>query len=121
MTIRIGNDIKIVATVTRRGVAEDFTGKTLRLLLVSAGERLTLTPEVAGNVLTYVWLGSEQKKTGAYKLTLIEDYGEGHRNTVDACGLLTLSPCSHEDRGRTGTQTVAVAMDISMPEADDII
>jgi len=111
--IRIGNDIVIRATVTRLGEAESFDGKTLELSLRSAYETVRLATVAVGNVLTAVWLGSEQRKTGTYKLTLVEDYGEGSRNTVDECEVFALVACSHQESGLTGRQTIDAAMDIS--------
>lgn len=121
--IRIGNDIIIRATVTRLGEAEDFTDKTLALTLRSAYETVSLPFSVSGNVLTAAWLGSQQKKTGTYTLTLTLDYGDGNRNTVDECGVFALVSRSCEEcASQTGTQTVGSSLDIarSSGETEDI-
>lgn len=109
--IRIGNDIVIRATVTRQGEAEEFSGKTLRLYLRSAFEERELTFTQTDNVLTALWLGSEQEKTGTYKLTLVEDYGEGSRNTVDECDAFALVSCSHQECGLDG-ETIDATLNI---------
>lgn len=114
--IRIGNDIAIRATVTRRGEAEDFTAKTLTLSLRSAYEVVSLPFTVDGNVLTALWKGSEQKRTGVYGVTLAEDYGDGGRNTVDERGAFALVPCSEQESGLTGGQTVETTLDITAAE-----
>lgn len=111
--IRVGNDIIVRATVTRLGVAEDFTGKRLALTLRSQYETVSLPMSVSGNVLTAAWLGSQQRKTGVYTLTLTEDYGDGSRNTVDECGCFALVSRSCQESGLTGGQTVECRMDIS--------
>lgn len=114
--IRIGNDITIRATVTRRGQEEDFTGKTLRLILRSAYERRELTFTVSGNTLTALFPGAEQEKTGTYTVTLIEDYGDSSRNTADCCPAFRLASCSCDDADiLTGAQTLDLTLDITVP------
>lgn len=114
--IRIGNDITLRITVTRKSVAETLTGKTLTLLLRSPYARIELTPTIQDNVLTAQWLGTEQTKTGTYTVTLIEDYGEGNRNTVDSVGVFTLvSNSTDENEALTGDQIIDLDLDISVP------
>lgn len=111
--IRIGNDIVLRVTVTRLGEAETFEGKTLKLSLRSAYDSVELAFQREGNVLTALWAGSEQRRTGAYRLTLQEDYGGGSRNTVDECDVFTLVPCSRQESGLTGGQEVESSLDIT--------
>lgn len=121
--IRIGNDIIIRVTVTRLGEEEDFTGKTLTLTLRSAFAAVALPFTAVGNVLTAAWLGSQQKKTGTYTVTLTEDYGDGSKNTVDECRAFALVSRSCEEcGGETGAQTVESTLDIahSSGETTDI-
>lgn len=114
--IRIGNDITIRVTVTRQGVAETLTGKTLSLILRSPYARYTLDYTMQDNVLTAQWLGTEQTKTGTYTVTLVEDYGDGSRNTVDSVGVFALVSNSTDENGaETGDQIVDLDLDVSVP------
>lgn len=114
--IRIQNDITLRVAVTRLGADESFDAKTLRLLLRSALATVSLPFTVTGNVLTATWYGTEQQKTGCYTVTLIEDYGEKSRNTVDQCGAFALVARSCEEDGvLTGDQTVDLDLDVSVP------
>lgn len=114
--IRIQNDITIRATVTRKKVAEDFTGKELRLILRSQLEVVNLPFTIEGNTLTALWLGSEQTRTGVYTVTLVEDMDGGSRNTADSCMAFALVPRScDEAEALTGSQTVDVDIDVSVP------
>lgn len=110
--IRIGNDIVLRITVTRLGEAEDFSGKTLALELRSAFQTISLDFVRIGNVLTASWLGTQQTKTGTYRIILTEDYGEASRNTVDECGAFALVAHSCQEQGLTGTQTLDVSLDV---------
>lgn len=114
--IRIGNDIALRVTVTRLGEAEAFDGKTLSLSLRSALETVELPFSIEGNVLTALWKGTEQRRTGAYTVTLTEDYGDGSRNTVDECGAFALVSRSGDESGLTGEQAVDAAVDITASE-----
>jgi len=111
--IRIGNDIVLRVTVTRLGEPETFEGKRLKLSLRSGCDSVELAFQREGNVLTALWAGSEQRKTGTYRLTLQEDYGWGSRNTVDECNVFTLVPCSHQESGLTGRQEVGSSLEIT--------
>jgi len=111
--IRIGNDIVLRVTVTRLGEAEDFTGKTLKLELRSPFQTVSLDFVRIGNVITAAWPGTAQTKTGVYRITLTEDYGEASRNTVDECGAFSLVAHSCQEQGLTGSQTLDVSLDVS--------
>lgn len=110
--IRIENDIVIRVTVTRDGEAESFDGKTVRMFLRSPYERLEMTYTRIGNVLIAVWLGTQQKKTGVYSVTVTEDYGDGSRNTADECEAFALVSHSCQEDVQTGRQTVASTLDM---------
>lgn len=114
--IRIQNDITIRAAVTRQGKPEDFRLKTARLMLRSAMETVELPFTAEGNVLTALWRGAEQRRTGVYTVTLVEDTASGGRNTADACMAFALVPLScHEGETLTGGQTVDVDVDVTAP------
>lgn len=114
--IRIQNDITFRISVTRFGEDEDFTLKTVKLLLRSALQTVELPFTRSGSTLTALWKGTEQQKTGTYRVTLVEDYGDGSRNTVDECCAFALVSCSCREGGSlTGSQTIDLDLDISVP------
>lgn len=111
--IRIGNDIPIRWTVTRCGEPEDFTGRTLKLLMRTAYSETEVTDfAVDGNVISWTFRGSEQKTTGGYTFTLIENAGRDDMNTVDACDALKLVPCSCSE---SCEEEVEISTDITVP------
>lgn len=115
--IRIQNDITLRVTVTRLGEAEDFSGKTVRLLLRSAVATVELPFTADGNTLTALWKGTEQTKCGTYSVTVVEDWGDGSRNTADCCHALTL--VSHSCAcALTGGQTVETTVDVGTSTED---
>lgn len=114
--IRIGNDITLRITITRQGAAETLTGKTLQLLLRSPYARVALDYTIQDNVLTACWLGTAQQKTGTYTVTLVEDYGDASRNTVDSIDQFCLVARSTDDNGAlTGDQIIDLDLDIAVP------
>jgi len=114
--IRIGNDITLRVSVTRQGVDESLDDKELRLLVRSALCTKSLAFTRDGSLLTALWKGTEQEKTGTYTVTLIADYGEGSRNTVDQCGAFALVPRSCDDGDAlTGAQTIDLDLDVAVP------
>ena len=111
--IRIGNDIPIRWTVTRCGEPEDFTGRTLKILMRTAYSETEVSDfAVDGNVISWTFRGSEQKTTGGYTFTLIENAGLDDMNTVDACDALKLVPCSCSE---SCEEEVEISTDITVP------
>lgn len=116
MNIRIGNDLIIRIKLTRNGGIEDLTGKNLTVLLRSSNKDLIIPHKVIGNEIIATWLGSEQDTIGTYTITVIEDYGEGNRNTLDACDAFTLiSQSCCESEGLERSYTLYFDLDISVP------
>lgn len=116
MKIRIGNDIIIRMRLTRNGESEDLTGKKLFVMLRSSYKKLIVEHTIIGDEIIVSWLGSEQERTGTYTVTVIEEYGNGNRNTVDACNAFTLvSRSCDETNAKTGSQTIDLNLDISVP------
>lgn len=110
--IRIGNDITIRWTVTRCGEPEDFTGRTLRLLMRTAYSETEVADfSVDGNVISWTFRGPDQKSTGTYTFTLVENAGRDDMNTVDACDALKLVECSCAE---SCEKAVDVASDIAV-------
>lgn len=116
MKIRIGNDIVIRMRLTRNGENENVAGKKLSVMLRSAYKKIIAEHTVIGDEIIVSWLGSEQEMTGTYTVTIIEEYGNGNRNTVDACNAFTLvSRSCDEADAKTGSQTIDLNLDISVP------
>lgn len=95
--IRIGNDIPIKWTINRDGQPEDFSGKTIKLLMRSMSEEGEITDyKVDGNVISWTFFGKDQTKATAYTFTLIENEGQEGMFTIDACRVLQLVECSDQ-------------------------
>ena len=111
--IRIGNDIPIRWAVTRCGVPEDFAGKSLKLYMRTAYSETEVTDfAVNGNVLSWTFPGAEQKATGTYTFTLVENEGLDDMATVDACDALKLVPCTCSAEC---AESVEISSDIDVP------
>ena len=95
--IRIGNDIPIKWTINRDGQPEDFSGKTIKLLMRSMSEEVEITDyQIDGNVISWTFFGKDQTKSTAYTFTLIENEGQEGMFTIDACRVLQLVECSDQ-------------------------
>lgn len=93
--IRIGNDIPIKWTINRDGQPEDFSGKTIKLLMRTMSEEVEIIDyTIDGNVISWTFFGKDQTKATAYTFTLIENDGEEGMFTIDACRVLQLVECS---------------------------
>lgn len=111
--IRIGNDIPIRWAVTRCGVPEDFSGKSLKLYMRTAYSETEVTDfAVNGNVLSWTFPGAAQKATGTYTFTLVENEGLDDMATVDACDALKLVSCTCSAEC---AESVEVTSDIDVP------
>lgn len=111
--IRIGNDIPIRWAVTRCGVPEDFAGKSLKLYMRTAYSETEVTDfAVNGNVISWTFPGAQQKATGTYTFTLIENEGLDDMATVDACDALKLVACTCSAEC---AESVEVTSDIDVP------
>lgn len=95
--IRIGNDIPIKWTINREGQPEDFSGKTIKLLMRSMSDEVEITDyKIEGNVISWTFFGKDQTKATAYTFTLIENEGQEGMFTIDACRVLQLVECSDQ-------------------------
>lgn len=95
--IRIGNDIPIKWTINRDGQPEDFSGKTIKLLMRSMSDEVEITDyKIEGNVISWTFFGKDQTKATAYTFTLIENEGQEGMFTIDACRVLQLVECSDQ-------------------------
>lgn len=83
--IRIGNDLIVRWTVLTNGRPDSLEGRNLSLeLWHSNGHRVLTDFTVAGNTLSWAFPGREQKWTGPYLLTLVENKGMTGMATVDS-------------------------------------
>lgn len=95
--IRIGNDIPIKWTINRDGQPEDFSGKTIKLLMRSMSDEVEITDyKIEGNVISWTFFGKDQTKATAYTFTLIENEDQEGMFTIDACRVLQLVECSDQ-------------------------
>lgn len=95
--IRIGNDIPIAWTINRDGQPEDFSGKTIKLLMRTNNDEVEITDyTIEGNVIKWTFFGKDQTKATAYTFTLIENEGQEGMFTIDACRVLQLVECSDQ-------------------------
>lgn len=115
--IRIGNDIPIRWTILRSGQPEDFSGKTLKVLMRSVKETVEVTDyEIDGNVISWTFFGKNQKSGGTYSFTLIENEGKPEMFTTDACDALLLVNCSCQQDVCDGDTTISMTSDAESPE-----
>lgn len=119
---RIGNDRHVRLAVTRNGRPETLEGKRLTLQLWC--DIYTHTVEdytVEGNVISFTWYGTDQKKTGKYFITLYENYGEKSQNVVDSRAFVQLVARSFMVHGDDGcgcdmdSPELSLAVDIDAP------
>lgn len=124
--IRIGNDLTLRITVTRRGAAEELTGKDLTLLLRTPFSTTKLTPPdispAPDGTLLALFPGDKQTRTGRYTLTLIEQTAAGARSTADLPAAFALVPATQDETADTdtgtpltGAQTLDLDLDLTTP------
>lgn len=122
--IRIGNDLTLRITVTRRGAAEELTGNDLTLLLRTPFSTTKLTPPdispAPDGTLLALFPGDKQTRTGRYTLTLIEQTAAGARSTADLPAAFALVPATQDETADTGTpltgaQTLDLDLDLTTP------
>ncbi len=95
--IRIGNDIQVSWEVTTSGQAQSLEGRKLRLYVVNAYRREEITDfSVAGDVVTFSYLASQQKTLGTYCVALEDTFG-GKTRTVCADMAFTLVAHTSEE------------------------
>lgn len=85
--IRIGNDLSVKWEILTNGEPKPLEGRDLRLFLWhSTGSRELTDFSVGENVITWAFPGREQRFTGDYILTLVENKGMAGMGTVDQTG-----------------------------------
>lgn len=99
--IRKGNDIEVLWEIyVGSGINEaayDLTGRNLTLYFQNQfGKTKAESFEVSGHIIRWVFFGKDQKYTGNYTLTLVENEGLEDMHTVDECDAFRLVNCSCE-------------------------
>lgn len=125
-TIRIGNDIKIEWTIRlTNGTPYQLEGRALRLYLsTTLGKQEVLDFTTKGNILKWTFFGKDQRQTGVYTLTLVENQGGEGMVTVDVCEAFRLASRSCETGGndngtiRTEAITLSSSLDAGLEVTD---
>ena len=89
---RLGNTITVKWTImTATGTAYNLNVSNLELFAVVPNHAIKVDDfSVEGNVITWTFMGTDQKFTGPYTLTLIENRGQSTMMTVDYCNAFGL-------------------------------
>lgn len=98
---KINNNIYIDWSVFRNGVAEDFTGLSVKLFIVErAGDKLEIDSFILqDNVVSFTWNADMQYGIGIYTI-LLEEYSEGRLvNSVDIADAIELVPHTELEDG----------------------
>lgn len=126
--IRIGNDIALQWRVLLKGGEPyNLEGKNLFLCYTAlSGVTEVKDFSVNENTLTWTFLGKDQKVTGAYTLTLVENKGEKGMLTVDVCEPFRLvdRSCMADDGntcGNVSVESVEVESSIDMTKIKPVI
>lgn len=101
--IRLGKDIIMTWQILTNDLPEDLEGRDLILILTDpANGRQELPITVTGNTVEAVYQGTEQKYTGGYSLTLIENRGKKGQSIVDQYNAFYLVPWSEQEEDGEG-------------------
>lgn len=102
--IRIGNDIEIRWSIfARQGkgyhVPYDLMGKDVTLVVSTPfGKQTVEGVSIEGNMVRWTFYGMDQKHTGKYRLTLVENNGKVGMHTIDVCDAFHLVDCACKTR-----------------------
>ena len=96
---RLGNDIEILWSIEAESKGSkfpyDLSGKNLSLYLSHQFGKIKIEAfSINENVLSFTYLGKDQKYSGKYSLTLVENEGVEGMHTVDECDAFELVKCS---------------------------
>lgn len=98
IAIRKGNDFEVrwsIFSDPGKTIPYDLTGRNLSLYLSNAYGVIDAGKfDVQGNVLRWIFYGKDQRQSGAYTLTLVENDGADNMHTVDVCRAFRLVNCS---------------------------
>ena len=113
--IRLKNDIRISWAITTNGKQETLTGKSLQVQLVVFNEVVDIKEySVQGNVISFYFLGKDQKYCGVYTL-VCKDVSNGNLNTVDKTAAFELVPHTEDE---CGTDNPNVALEVVTLKTD---
>ena len=121
---RIGNDISIAWTINSDEAPFSLEGKDITLYLHNPyGKEKVEGYSVKGNVLSWTFLGKNQKVTGKYSLILVVNEGARGMITTDSCDFVNLVPCScqigGEDNDGVQTEVIELTSEVSIGGYDD--
>nr|DAE42674.1 MAG TPA: hypothetical protein [Caudoviricetes sp.] len=107
--LRIGNDYEIVWKLfDKKGNPADMTGRNLSLYYETSGERTSASISVKDNEVSFTFRGRDQKRTGIYRLILIENEGLDGMRTIDTCQAFSLVDRSCEADNQTPDGNVEI-------------
>lgn len=105
--IRIKNDIRVSWGITTNGKQVSLAGNTLEVSLVVYNRVIPITDfTVTQNVISFVFLGEQQKICGAYTV-VCKDRTNNNLNVIDKTDAFELVPHT-EDEGGTNNPNVAL-------------
>lgn len=113
--IRLKNDIRISWAITTNGKQETLAGKSLQVQLVVFNEVIDIKEySVQGNVISFYFLGKDQKYCGVYTL-VCKDVSNGNLSTVDKTAAFELVPHTEDE---CGTDNPNVALEVVTLKTD---
>ena len=99
MKKRIGNDIRRKWIITRNGGEEPLESLDIKLKLTSpSGAECPLTYVIEDNTILFAFYGKDQKETGRYVISLVENDGQPGMATIDTI-VVTLVDHSWKEDG----------------------
>ena len=111
--IRIGNDILVKLTSLDQ---ESLEGRDITVLITTFGYKKKIEYSVSGNILTFSFLGMDQRILGTYTILVIENMGKPGMRTVDICKAFRLVACSCDAGGSDPDQleTITLSFDFEL-------
>lgn len=110
--IRIGKDIKINWKILTNGEEVSLLGRNLLLVLIDPlRQKYNVDFQLKENEISFVFRGVDQKHTGAYSLTLWENYEETGQTVVDYCEAFQLvATTCQESEGVSSLSSVQLTL-----------
>ena len=91
--IRIGKDIRVSWRILTNGADSPLEGRDLRLEIADFYDRREHDFRIeGGNIVVFVFAGSEQRHLGRHTFTLWENRGKEGQTVVDSCDGIELVP-----------------------------
>lgn len=113
---RIGNDIKVAWSITKKdGQAFSLEGLNVSLYLKSMFGRTALNDfSITGNIILWTFYGKDQSAPGKYSLEVVVNEGAKGMITTDACDFVNLVSCSCQLNGgkdEDGVETESIELE----------